>query len=140
MCPTMCSTFAADFQKICRINLRMSDFLCIFARLFAQTSESLTNNYKPQTTKTMASIQDIHALEERIYDAVQEYLDNPDGYEHATLHVYLDEDEMEYRAEMEDNLQGTEDDGIYPIEDLIRDGEPDNDKASDIANSWIFLD
>ena len=26
----------------------------------------------------MASIQDIHALEERIYDAVQEYLDNPD--------------------------------------------------------------
>ena len=25
----------------------------------------------------MASIQDIHALEERIYDAVQEYLDNP---------------------------------------------------------------
>lgn len=30
----------------------------------------------------MASIQDIHALEERIYDAVQEYLDNPDGYCH----------------------------------------------------------
>lgn len=88
----------------------------------------------------MASIQDIHALEERIYDAVQEYLDNPDGYENATLHVYLNEDEMEYRAEMEDNLQGTEDDGIYPIADLIRDGEPDNDKASDIANSWIFLD
>lgn len=82
----------------------------------------------------MANIQDIHALEERIYDAVQEYLDNPEGYEHATLHVYLDEDKME------DNLQGTEDDGIYPIADLIRDGEPDNDKASDIANSWIFLD
>lgn len=88
----------------------------------------------------MASIQDIHALEERIYDAVQEYLDNPDGYENATLHVYLDKDDMEYRAEMEDNLQGTEDDGIYPIADLIRNGEPDNDKASDIANSWIFLD
>lgn len=81
----------------------------------------------------MATIQDIHALEERIYDAVQEYLDNPDGYENATLHVYLDEDEMEYRAEMEDNLQGTEDDGIYPIADLIRDGEPDNDKASDFG-------
>jgi hypothetical protein len=30
----------------------------------------------------MASIQDIHALEERIYDAVQEYLDNSDGYCH----------------------------------------------------------
>ena len=36
----------------------------------------------------MASIQDIQALEERIYDAVQEYLDNPDGYKNATLHVY----------------------------------------------------
>ena len=45
----------------------------------------------------MASIQDIQALEERIYDAVQEYLDNPDGYENATLHVYLDEDEKKWR-------------------------------------------
>ena len=27
----------------------------------------------------MASIQDIHALEERIYDAVQEYLDDRTG-------------------------------------------------------------
>jgi hypothetical protein len=47
---------------------------------------------------------------------------------------------MEYQAEIEDNLNGTEDDGIYPIESLIYEGEPDNDKASDIANSWIFLD
>ena len=30
----------------------------------------------------MASIQDIHALEERIYNAVQEYLDDPNGYCH----------------------------------------------------------
>ena len=30
----------------------------------------------------MASIQDINALEERIYDAVQEYLDAPNGYCH----------------------------------------------------------
>ena len=92
----------------------------------------------------MASIQDIQALEECIYDAVKEYIDNPDGYEHATLHVYLDRDVMEYQAVMDDNLQGSEDDGIYPIETLIRKGddgiEPDNDRASDIANSWIFLD
>ena len=92
----------------------------------------------------MASIQDIQALEERIYDAVQEYLDNPDGYEHAVLRVYLDEDDMIHRAEIDDNLQGTEDDGIYAIESLIREGddgsEVDVDRASDIANSWIFLD
>ena len=66
-------------------NLHMSEKSSTFARLFAQQSESLTNYYKTQTTKTMASIQDINALEERIYDAVQEYLDNPEGYEHATL-------------------------------------------------------
>ena len=92
----------------------------------------------------MASIQDIQALEERIYDAVQEYLDNPDGYENAVLRVYLDEDDMIHRAEIDDNLQGSEDDGIYAIESLIREGdnghEVDIDRASDIANSWIFLD
>lgn len=106
----------------------------------AVSAEKGLESSNDQIKLTMASIQDIHALAERIYDAVQEYLDNPDGYEKATLHVYLDKNDMEYHAEMEDNLQGTEDDGIYPIADLIRDGEPDNDKASDIANSWIFLD
>ena len=51
---------------------------------------------------------------------------------------------MVYRAEMDDKLEGTEDDGIYAIETLIREGDdglvPDNDRASGIANSWIFLD
>ena len=92
----------------------------------------------------MASIQDIPALEERIYDAVQEYLDNPDGYDNAVLRVYLDEDDMIHRAEIDEYLKGTEDDGIYAIESLIRGGEDgpevDVDRASDIANSWIFLD
>ena len=88
----------------------------------------------------MASIQNIHALEERIYNAVQDYIDYPDGYEHPVLHVYLDEDNMEYIAEIDDNLSGNEDDGIYELDNLIRDGEPDNDRASDIANSWLFLD
>ena len=92
----------------------------------------------------MATIQDIQALEEKIYDAVQEYLDNPDGYENAVLRVYLDEDDMIHRAEIDEDLQGTEGDGIYPIESLIREGddgpEVDNDRASDIANSWVFLD
>ena len=45
---------------------------------------------------------------------------------------------------MDDDLEGMEDDGIYPAEDLVREGcdgnEPDIDRISDIANSWIFLD
>ena len=92
----------------------------------------------------MATIQDIQALESQIYDAVEEYLDAPESYNRPTLHVFLDKDDMEYRAEMDDNLEGTEDDGIYPAEDLVREGcdgnEPDIDRISDIANSWIFLD
>ena len=92
----------------------------------------------------MATWQDIRALEERIYDAVQEYLDNAEAYEDASLHVWLDQDDMTYRAEVDDRLTGTEDDGIYAIADVIRNGddgqEPDIDRISDIANSWIFLD
>jgi hypothetical protein len=51
---------------------------------------------------------------------------------------------MEYRAELDEEISGSEDDGVYPIEELVREGEDgpevDNDRASDIANNWIFLD
>ena len=91
----------------------------------------------------MARIQDIHNLEESICDAVEEYLDNTDGYRHPVLRVYYDKDLMLYCAEMDDNLEGSEDDGIYAIDTVVRDGddgfEPDNDAISDIANSWLFL-
>lgn len=116
-------------------------YLCAHFVCKAKRTKAFINHKRP---KIMASIQNIQALEERIYDAVQEYLDNPDGYENAVLRVYLDEDDMIHRAEIDDNLQGTEDDGIYAIESLIREGddgpEVDIDRASDIANSWIFLD
>ena len=66
------------------------------------------------------------------------------SHENAVLHVYLDEDDMVHHAEIDNNLQGTEDDGIYAIESLIREGddgpEVDIERASDIANGWIFLD
>lgn len=92
----------------------------------------------------MATIQDIRALEEGIYEAVEEYLSAPDAYDNAVLHVYLDEDRMEYRAEIAEGLTGSEDDGVYAVGSVVREGdgglEPDNDRASDIANSWIFLD
>ena len=92
----------------------------------------------------MATIQDIRALELRINEAVEEYLGAPDAYDNPVLHVYLDKDRMEYRAELDEEISGSEDDGVYPIEELVREGEDgpevDNDRASDIANSWIFLD
>lgn len=92
----------------------------------------------------MARIQDIRAFEERIADAVNEYLEYPESYEQPILHVYLDRDEMEYQAEIAENLQGTEDDGVYQLAALIREEngekEPDRDTISRVANDWIFLE
>ena len=92
----------------------------------------------------MATIQDIRALELRINEAVEEYLSAPDAYDNPVLHVYLDKERMEYRAEIAENISGSEDDGVYAVGSVVREGdggmEPDNDRASEIANSWIFLD
>ncbi len=92
----------------------------------------------------MAKIQDIRALELKIYEAVEEYLSAPDAYDNPVLHVYLGKDQMEYQAEIAENMTGSEDDGVYAVESVVREGDegldPDNDRASDIANSWIFLD
>ena len=93
----------------------------------------------------MANIQDIQSLEARIYDAVEEYLINPNGYDNAVLHVYLDEDDMKHHAEVDNASNYDSKEEVYPIDDLIRLGEEgkpevDIDVVSDIANSWIFID
>ena len=93
----------------------------------------------------MSRIQDIRAFANRIDEAVNEYLAYPESYENPVLHIYLDRDEMEYKAEIAENLQGTEEDGVYPIASVIRkneDGrdESDCDRIDEIANSWVFLD
>lgn len=64
-------------------------------------------------------------MEERIYDAVDEYLANSEAYKNAGLHVWLDEKDMIYRAEVDDNLAGSEDDGIYAVETVVRKGDED---------------
>ena len=71
----------------------------------------------------MSSIQDIHALEMRLMDMVNDCINY--GYNENRVLTIADES--------------------YPVKDLIRigdDGNPeaDNDKISDIANSWLFLD
>lgn len=93
----------------------------------------------------MSRIQDIRAFANKIDEAVNEYLACSESYENPVLHIYLDRDEMEYKAEIAENLQGTEDDGVYPIASVIRkdeDGrdESDCDRIDEIANSWVFLD
>ncbi len=93
----------------------------------------------------MSRIQDIRAFANRIDEAVNEYLQYPESYKNPVLHVYLDKDEREYKAEIAENMQGTEDEGVYPIASVIRkdengQDESDCDRIDEIANSWLFLD
>lgn len=36
------------------------------------------------------------------------------------MHVYLGKDQMEYYAEIAENMTGNEDDGVYTIESVVR--------------------
>ena len=90
----------------------------------------------------MSSIQDIRTLELRITDIVNDYIQqryNEDdviaiGYRCGKITVKTDEKEKIKIGKTTE---------LYPLKDLVCPndyGKPeiDNDKISDIANSWIF--
>ena len=91
----------------------------------------------------MSTIQDIHALEERIYDIVQEYVDalyNEDD----VLAIGKRCGKITLKADAREAIKVGKTTELYPLKDLVRTGddgkpEPDNDKISEIANSWIFI-
>ncbi|MBQ6038010.1 MAG: hypothetical protein IJL37_05035 [Bacteroidaceae bacterium] len=92
----------------------------------------------------MSSIQDIHALEERIFDIVQQYLDclyNEDDVFSISKRC----GKLILKADASENIKVGKTTELYPLKDLVRNGEDgnlesDNDKISEIANSWLFLD
>ena len=92
----------------------------------------------------MATIQDIHAFEERIYDIVQDYVDgnyDPDD----VLAIGKRCGKITMKADAKESIKVGRSTELYPLKDLLRTGdngkpEPDNDKISDIANNWVFLD
>ena len=93
----------------------------------------------------MATIQDIQALEERIYDVVQEYLDNKEGYFTPMLVVKRESDDLNVYIEDTDCLvEGDSNMEMYFMDSLIREGdegdEPDVDRINEIANDWLFID
>lgn len=91
----------------------------------------------------MSSIQDIHALEERIYDYVEEYLGGnyvPDD----VLAISTRCGKVSLIADTKEHIKIGKTTEVYPFSTLVRlddnnAPEPDNDKISDIANSWLFL-
>ena len=91
----------------------------------------------------MSTIQDIRALEEHIYDIVQEYVDalyNEDD----VLAIGKRCGRITLRADALGAIKVGKTMELYPLVELIRSDDygkpkPDNDKISEISNSWLFL-
>jgi hypothetical protein len=92
----------------------------------------------------MSSIQDIHALEERISDIVDDYIKELYD-EDNVLAIGLRCGKITLKVDAIEAIKVGKTTEIYPLQELVRKGdngqpEPDNDKISDIANSWLFID
>ena len=92
----------------------------------------------------MSSIQDIRALEMRITDIVDDYIQQRyNGDDVLAIGRRCGKITLKANARKQIKVGKTTE--TYPLKDLIRPGddgnsEADNDKISDIANSWLFLD
>jgi hypothetical protein len=91
----------------------------------------------------MSSIQDIHALEERIINIVDGYVKG-DFDEDDVLAIGRCCGKITLKADAKENIKIGKTTELYPLKDLVRTGEdgkpePDYDKVSEIANSWLFL-
>ena len=92
----------------------------------------------------MATIQDIQAFAERIYDIVQDYVDGNYNADDV-LAIGKRCGKITMKADAKEAIKVGKSSELYPLKDLIRTGDdgkpmPDNDKISEIANSWMFLD
>ncbi len=91
----------------------------------------------------MATIQDIHQLEEQICDIAQDYINgsyNPDD----VLAIGRRCGRLTLKADAREAIKPGKSTELYPIKDLLRKddkgvNEPDFDKISEIANKWVFL-
>ena len=91
----------------------------------------------------MSNIQDIRKLEQSIYDIVQDYVNE----------CYNDEDvlaicgrygQISLLADRRESIKAGKNTEIFSLSELVRQDdhgmpEPDNDKISEIANRWLFL-
>lgn len=92
----------------------------------------------------MSSIQEIHELEQHIYDIVQDYVDGNYNKDDV-LAIGRRCGKITLKADAKEAIKVGKTTEIHALKDLVRagddcDAEPDIDKISDIANSWLFLD
>jgi len=91
----------------------------------------------------MATIQDIHQLEEQICDIAQDYIGgsyNPDD----VLVIGRRCGRLTLKADAREAIKPGKSTELYPMKDLLRKNEKgvnelDFDKISEIANKWVFL-
>ncbi len=92
----------------------------------------------------MSSIQEIRALEESIYDIVQDYVDGNYNTDDV-LAIGRRCGKVTLKADAKENIKPGKTTEFYALQDLTRTGddgksEPDNDKITEIAGKWLFLD
>lgn len=92
----------------------------------------------------MSTIQEIHALEQSIYDIVQDYIDG-DYNEDDVLAIDRRHGEITLTADIRETIKTRKGTEVYPLKELVRAGEhfslePDGGKISEVANSWLFLE
>ena len=90
----------------------------------------------------MNNIQDIHALEQRIYDIVQDYIDgNMDDDDVLAVCRHCGQVSLDVDSPKAVKVDKTTE--IYPLKTFVCSEEDfptlDNDKISELANKWIFV-
>jgi hypothetical protein len=92
----------------------------------------------------MSSIQDIHALEQRISDIVEDYIKNLYDKDDV-LAIGLRCGKITMKVDEREAIKIGKTTEIYPLKELVRKGnhnkpETDNDKISEIVNCFLFID
>ena len=91
----------------------------------------------------MSTIQDIRALELRMTDIVDDYIQQMYN-EDDVLAISQRCGKIKIEADAKDKIKVGKTTELYSLKDLVRkddDGMPESDfdKISNIANSWVFL-
>ena len=92
----------------------------------------------------MSNIQGIHEFAKRIYDIVQGYVDGNYNADDV-LAIGKRCGKITMKVDAKKAIKEGKSTEVYPLKDLLRtsdDGklEPNNDRISEIANSWVYLD
>ena len=92
----------------------------------------------------MAMIQDFRALELRMTDIVDDYIQQMYN-EDDVLAIGRRCGKIILKADAKEKIKAGKTTEFYPLKDLVRTGDDDKpesdcDKISEIANSWLFLD